>query len=137
MNNIIINNRKIKKTVLSSFLFLLPTIYGHKNKQKLITITSFLTFIISVLNHLNKNNLINVIDRLFALINISYFGITYYNLNNIYYVLAMIVCILSLMAFYHFKISTSGINVINEEKNHVIIHICSCLGILLLIKSKI
>ena len=60
MNNIIINNRKIKKTVLSSFLFLLPTIYGHKNKQKLITITSFLTFIISVLNHLNKNNLIAV-----------------------------------------------------------------------------
>ena len=131
MNNII-NNNKIKKNVLSSYLFLLPTIYGHINKQKAITMTSFLTFIISGINHYKYNKIINKIDRYFALANITYFGITYYNLKNKYYVMAAIICILSLISFYHFKISYN----VNGENNHIIIHICSCLGILLLIESK-
>lgn len=117
----------------SSFLFLLPAIYAYINKQYKISIGSALVFIASILNHGTYNKTLNMLDKIIAISCICYFGI--YNASwNIYYLLSLIIVIITLIEFSYFRVAfhpTHGL------KYHSIIHIMTTMAILLLIESKI
>jgi hypothetical protein len=116
----------------SSFLFLLPTFYSYKNKQYHVSIGSGFVFIISILNHGTYNSTLNMLDKLFSILCICYFSITYASLN-IYFFLSILITIISLTEFIYFK---SSYHPTHAVQYHSIIHIMTSMGILLLIESK-
>ena len=130
----IIINESINRSFLSSFLFIIPAIYGYMISYYKIIIGSIICFITSSINHYfsSQHKIFRPIDIISVICIALYFIYNCYsNINfNFYSVSMYIICLITLSWYIFIKFNKHL-----DKKYYFITHILAVSGIMFYIKA--
>ena len=114
----------------TSFLFLLPTLIAYDNKDYEIALGSLLVAITGIIYHSTLNDTARMIDQIILTFCILYFMFTRICLNLEY--TCSLLCVIVITLIYIFF---SNSKKYNGTAWHSLIHLISCICIILLIRK--